>query len=169
MRIPIITIVLFTLCVVGCGRSNPGVAVINIDEIFKEYEASREMYEQLQKEKADFETKGQSMLEEINTLVKEKELLSNEARKEREVRIAEKSAALEAFRRGATMSLMEKTNAEYQKLMADIQAASEAVAKRRGIKMILDTSIVAYSAKSMDVTKELVAELNRRQDPNRNK
>jgi Skp family chaperone for outer membrane proteins len=148
----------------GCAPSPTDIAVIDIDSIFKNYKKSQSIYEGLEKERSSLETKGQEMLDEINKLVKESELLSEEMRKERETRIKEKSLALETYRRGATKDLAERTNSEYQKLMNDVRVAAEAVAQRRQIKIILDTSAVAYSAKGLEVTREVIDELNRRFD-----
>jgi Skp family chaperone for outer membrane proteins len=146
----------------GCGRGRAGVATIDIEEIFKSYTKSKAIYAGLEKERKDLENKGQEMLDEINRLVKESGLLSDEARREREVRIKEKSAALEAYRMGATRDLMEKTSEEYRRLMADVRVAAEAVARRRGLTLILDGSTAAYRAKELEVTNEVVEELNRR-------
>ena len=146
----------------ACGRPPGEIAVIDVDAVFKGYRKSQAIYATLDKEKRDLETKGQETLDEINTLVKETEILSEEARSERETRIKEKSAALELYRRTATRNLVERTNEEYQKLMVEVRAASEAVARKRGARAILDASTVAYSDRGMDVTRELVEELNRR-------
>lgn len=148
----------------GCSRAPDEIAVIDVDAVFKGYKKSRAIYAAIEKEKGDLETKGQGMLDEINALVKEAGILSEEARRERETRIKEKSAALELYRRTATRNLMERTNDEYRKLMVEIRAVAEAVAKRRGARVIIDSSTVAYSDKGMDATRELVEELNRRYD-----
>ncbi len=159
-----ILLIILIFCISGCGRSPSGIAVINIDEIFKNYKKSQKINEELDKEKRELESRGQQMMDEINTLVKESELLSEETRKERETRIGEKTAALELYRRNATRELMGKTNLEYQKLMADVQVAAEAVAKKHKVKVILDGSSVVYGEKSLDVTKDIIEELNRNFD-----
>lgn len=46
--------------------------------------------------------------------------------------------------------------------MVEVRAASGVVARKRGVRAILDVSTVAYSDRGMDVTRELVEELNRR-------
>jgi Skp family chaperone for outer membrane proteins len=146
----------------GCERSPVGVAVINVEEIFKEYEKSKDVHQQMEQEKDDLEKKGQEMLDEINTLVKESEILSDEAKKEREARIREKSIALESYRQGAMRNMMDKTNDEYQKLMTDVRAVAESIAAKSGVKVILDSSAVAYNTESLDLTGEMIKELNRR-------
>jgi len=158
----ILPMTLLGLFISGCARSPADIAVIDIESIFKSYKKSQSIYERLEKERRSLETKGQEMLDEINKLVKESELLSEETRRERETRIKEKSVALEAFRRDATRELAEKTNNEYQKLMNDVRVAAGTVAKRRQIKIVLDTSAVVYSAKGVDVTGEIIEELNSR-------
>lgn len=155
---------LAALFLCGCSRAPDEVAVIDVDAVFKGYKKSQAIYATIEKEKIDLETKGQGMLDEINALVKEAGILSEEARQERESRIKEKSAALELYRRTATKNLMERTNEEYRKLMVEVRAVAESVAKRRGARVILDSSTVAYSEKGMDATRELVEELNRRYD-----
>ncbi|MCX6339548.1 MAG: OmpH family outer membrane protein [Candidatus Aureabacteria bacterium] len=160
----ILPMLLLGVVISGCAPSPTDIAVIDIDAIFKNYKKSQSIYEGLEKERSSLETKGQEMLDEINKLVKESELLSEETRKERETRIKEKSVALEAYRRGATKDLAERTNSEYQKLMNDVRVAAEAVAQRRHIKIILDTSAVVYGAKGLEVTREVIDELNRRFD-----
>jgi Skp family chaperone for outer membrane proteins len=171
----ILPMLLLGFAISGCSRSPTEtpvpptktateIAIIDIDSIFKNYKKSQSIYEGLEKERSSLETKGQEMLNEINKLVKESELLSEETRKERETRIKEKSVALEAYRRGATKDLAERTNSEYQKLMNDVRVAAEAVAQRRQIKIILDTSAVVYGAKGLEVTREVIDELNRRFD-----
>jgi len=153
---------LAALLLSACGRPPGEIAVIDVDAVFKGYRKSQAIYATLDKEKRDLETKGQGMLDEISTLVKKSEILSEEARSERETRIKEKSAALELYRRTATRNLVERTNEEYQKLMVEVRAASGVVARKRGVRAILDVSTVAYSDRGMDVTRELVEELNRR-------
>lgn len=153
---------LAALFISACGRPPGEVAVIDVDAVLKGYRKSKAIYATLDKEKRDLETKGQGMLDEINALVKEPEILSEEARKEREGRIRGKSAALEQFRRTATRDLVDRTNEEYQKLMREVRAAAEAVAKKRGARVVLDVSSVAYSDRVLDVTRELTEELNGR-------
>jgi len=160
----ILPMILLGVVIFGCARSPKDIATIDIDSIFKNYKKSQSIYEGLEKERRGLETRGQEMLDEINKLVKESELLSEETRKERETRIKEKSMALEAFRRGATADLAERTNNEYQKLMNDVRVAAGAVAQRRQIKIILDTSAVVYGAKGLEVTREVIEELNRHFD-----
>lgn len=152
----------FVVC--GCSPTPTDIAVIDVDSIFKNYKKSQAIYEELEKERRGLETRGQEMLDEINKLVKESELLSEETRKERETRIREKSAALETFRFGASKELADRTNDEYQKLMRDVRAAAEAVAKRRRIEIVIDASAVVYGAKGLDATAEVIKELNRRFD-----
>ncbi len=158
------SVILLGFIIVGCAPSPTDIAIIDIDLIFKNYRKSQSIYEGLEKERRGLETRGQEMLDEINKLVKESALLSDEARKERETRIKEKSMAIEAFRRGATADLAERTNNEYQKLMSDVRVVAGVVAQKRQIKIILDTSAVVYGAKGLEVTREVIDELNRRCD-----
>jgi outer membrane protein len=148
----------------GLGRSERSavvrVGVIDIDKVFENYDKSRGIYERLQKEKQELETEGQKMLDEINTLMKEAELLSDEVRKEREQRIREKTSALELFRRQASSALIDKTAAQYETIMADVRNASKAVASREGYAIVLDSAMTLYANDSLNITDEVVAELN---------
>lgn len=148
----------------GCGRRGERVAVIDVEAVFKGYRKAQAVHAELEKEKRDLEKKGQGMLDEIDALVKEPGILGEEARRERETRIREKSAAVELFRRTATRKLMDKTGEEYAALMDELRAAAGAFARRRGIRVIVDSSAVAYSGEGMDMTREVVEELNRRLD-----
>ena len=160
----VLPIMLLGFVVCGCSRTPTDVAVIDIDAVFRNYKKSQSVYEALEKDRRNLETRGQEMLDEINKLVKELELLSEEARKERETRIREKSAALEAFRRGAAKDLTDRTSDEYQKLMGDVRTAAETAAKRRQLKIVIDASAVVYGVKGLDATGEVIEELNRRFD-----
>jgi len=146
----------------GCGGTGREIAVVDVEAVFKDYKKSQLSRERIEKSRADMEARGQEMLDEINKLVKETNLLSDDARKEREDRLKEKSAALDVYRRGATQDLLDRTNEEYQKLISDVRSAAEAVAARRGIKVVLDSTAVLYSGKGLDITGEVVAELNRK-------
>lgn len=153
---------LVALLLSACGRPPGEIAVVDVDAVFRGYRKSQAIYATLDTQKRELETKGQGMLDEINALVKEPGVLGEEAVKERENRIREKSNALDQFRRTATRSLVDRTNEEYRKLMVEVRAAAESVAKTRGARVILDASSVAYSDRGIDVTRELVEELNRR-------
>jgi len=48
--------------------------------------------------------------------------------------------------------------------MGELRAAAGAFARRRGIRVIVDSSAVAYAGEGMDMTREVVEELNRRLD-----
>ena len=153
---------LAVLVLCGCSRPPDQVAVIDVDAVLKGYKKSQSIYAAIDEEKRGLEAKGQGMLDEIKALAKGGGILEEEAREELEARIKEKSAALDLFHRTATRTLMDRTSDEYRGLMAEIRAAADAVAKRRGVRVILDSSAVAYSGMGMDVTRELVEELNRR-------
>ena len=148
----------------GCGRGAEPVAVIDMEAVLKGYRKAQAVHATLDKEKRDLEKKGQGMLDEIDALVKEPGILDEEARRERETLIREKSAAVELFRRTAPRTLMDKTGEEYATLMGELRAAAGAFARRRGIRVIVDSSAVAYAGEGMDMTREVVEELNRRLD-----
>jgi len=59
---------------------------------------------------------------------------------------------------------MDKTGEEYATLMGELRAAAGAFARRRGIRVIVDSSAVAYAGEGIDMTREVVEELNRRLD-----
>lgn len=163
-RAACVAALLAALLLPACKSREAGIAVVDVEAVFRGWKKSKAIHAALEKEKRDLETKGQGMLDEINALVKESGILSEEARRERETRIREKSAAVELFRRTATRNLMDKTGEEYGKLMDEVRAAAATVARGRGVRVIVDSSMVAYSDAGMDATRDIVEELNRRFD-----
>ncbi len=163
-----------TLMIVFCAalsvRAELKIGYINSQEIFKEYEGTKNAQEKFDKEAAKWEQEASEMQREIKELQAQLEkqslLLSSERKKEIEDKIRLKLQEYQEFlqEKFGQNGEVAKKNAELTKpIVEKIQKIIDRIAKEEMYDFILDESTggIIHAQKGYDLTKRVLEELNK--------
>jgi outer membrane protein len=145
------------------------IAYIDSERIRIEYEGARDIQSQLEASVSDWRTQAQEMETEIDAMVNEYQsqrlLLSEEAAAEKELAIREKQFALEQFLNevwGVGGLAVQREAELWQPVIERINAILRQIGSEGEYAMIFDaaTTGIVYAAPGIDLTQEVIDELN---------
>jgi outer membrane protein len=166
----VVTAVGILFCLLSGGESPAAdvakIGVVDIQRILENSNAGKAAQSELKKQKdqmeSDLKKKGSEIEELRNRLERESMVMSKETleEKEREVRILMNDfQSLQKRYRSELQALERKLMGELQK---DILELVNEIGKREGYLLIVSRIGVLYSPQSIDVTDELIKQLNLR-------
>jgi len=130
-------------------------------KVLFEYKKSKELNERLEKEnqqaKEDFDKKAQ----EVKNIRDEMELLSETARKRKSVELEAKLKALDEFRVQKQREISKKYDDGIREISEEIAEISKKYGKANKYDAIIDSRATIYFPDSLDVTDEVLKELNK--------
>ncbi len=157
-----------------CSKSNAQdklkIGYVDFDEVFKRYYKTQLYQEKIQDEADQEEKSLQAKVEEINKLKQEMELLSDDARREKEKVLQSKIAEAQGSRDQTRRDFQRKTINTMNEIFDEIYKVIEKKGKDGGYSYILrlkmasptiDQQIILYAEKKFDITEEVIQELNK--------
>ncbi len=155
----------FAIILVSCNQTK--IAYINVEDIMKDYEATKVMHEELQ-------AKQEKIIEELDSISAPFQLEVQEYQKNAPKMSAQKRAELEAELGQKQQALQARQQQASQQLQLENQLNSEAITKKvdsivsiyatsKGLGMVLGTSgngTVMYGDDKLNITKEILEILN---------
>ena len=143
------------------------IGFVKDDRIYNEYAAWNKAQEQWETERKSWEDEAQSKQDELQEMVdeynKQKLILSDEKKSEREAAIRTKQEALDAFTKqiyGPNGTAERKQNELIQPLMDNIRKAMELVATENNYDVIFTLQGIGYIKDSYDVTDKVLEKLD---------
>lgn len=137
------------------------IGYVNFEKAFNEYYKTKEGNAILAKEKSAKEDEGRKLVDQVNKMRKEAELLSQEAKKEKETEIREKIRELKEFTEISRQGLVQKRNEMWKKIFEEIRAVIKVKAEKEEFTLIFDDKALLYKMESLDLTDEIIRELNK--------
>jgi outer membrane protein len=134
---------------------------VDLDKVFHGYYKTEEVLKKLEEDLKSKEGQIEKMAEEIITLKKEMELLSESGRLQKEKEIVEKRTALRDLKAEAEIDLNKKIFSEKEKLLEEIIEKIEEKGKAEGYTYIFRGELLLYSEGALDLTDDIIAELNK--------
>lgn len=143
------------------------IGFVRDDRIYSEYAAWNKAQEQWETERKSWEDEAQAKQDELQEMVdeynKQKLILSDEKKNEREAAIRTKQEALDAFTKqiyGPNGTAERKQNELIQPLMDNIRKAMELVATENNYDVIFTLQGIGYIKDSYDVTDKVLEKLD---------
>ncbi len=130
-------------------------------KILFEYKKAKELNEALEKENENAKVEFDKRAEEIKKLRDEMELLSESARREKGPKLEEKLKELNSFRIGKQQEIGRKYDEGIRSISKEISEVCEKYGKNKGYDAILDARATLYTLESLDITDEILKELNK--------
>ena len=156
----IITILAFT---VATNSLAEGLKIGFADKlkILFEYKKAKELNEALEKENQNAKVEFNKRTEEIKKLRDEMELLSESARREKGPELEKKLKELDRFRREKQQEIGRKYDEGIRSISEEISGVCEKYGKNKGYDAILDARAALYVPELLDITDEILKELNK--------
>lgn len=130
-------------------------------KILFEYKKAKELNEALEKENEDAKVEFDKMAEGIKRLRDEMELLSESARREKGPELEKKLKELDNFRREKQQEIGRKYDEGIRSISKEISEVCERYGKNKGYDAILDARASLYVPESLDITDDILTELNK--------
>lgn len=148
--------------VVGAGK--PKIAYVNVDRVLEQYEKTKSASDKMELERKQRLEQRREMVEEINRLKDAADLLSEEARKEKQKVVDRKVKQLYQYEEETRKKSQREGRTFLQEVQDEIQEALELKGERDGYDYIFiyTADELGYRSKTYDITGEVVDMLNKK-------
>jgi Skp family chaperone for outer membrane proteins len=136
-------------------------AFINVGEVFDGYQKTKDNDEVLQEVGASKESERGAIVGDIQKMKDELELMSDDAKKEKQETISARVRDLQDFDLQTRRELNEKRRTVIQEIFSDIDDVVRKYGKKKGMDFILNDKALLYQKKNLDVSEDILNELNK--------
>jgi len=136
------------------------VGYVNLSMVFDSYEKTKNFDLELQQEAEAKRTERETLVETIKKNRDELELLSPEARAEKQQMIDEKVQELQAFDRDSRLSLRQKRDTMIREILQEIDDVIQSYGQSEGYDYIFNDRILLYKQEGNDLSNEITLRLN---------
>lgn len=142
------------------------IGVFNSQSIAMESEAAKAAQKKLQSEfgneKTQLEKQAKDLQTKADDLQAKSAAMSNQAREDKQREFLELRRNFEEKSRDFAIRVEQAENTLRQYLAEQIYLAAETIAKKKGLKLVLDSASgsVMYLEKNLDITKEILEAIN---------
>jgi outer membrane protein len=147
-------------CVSMVSAQDVKMGFVDVEKVFNEYELTKQNDAKLKDEGKAKTGERAVLVEEIKKLKEEAELLSEEARKEKEAVIEEKLKSLRDFDEKTKNELRSKRDFLLKKIFDEIRQNIEEVGKEEGYTFIFNDRALLYKTPGNDLTAQVVKRMN---------
>jgi len=145
---------------VGLAAPKDKFAVVNIRKMFDEYDKTKEFDKEFQTEGRIKQEERDAIVHDIRRLKDEQALLSEGARADKQEQIDKKLKELDTFDAEIRQTLQKKREEAVRAVFQDIEGLLERYGERKGYDFLLNDRALLYRSKDLDVTNEVLKELN---------
>lgn len=135
---------------------------VDLNKIFNKYKKTIKADDELEKIQEKKQKKREKLVSRIRKLKDEMELLSDEAKKEKQENINQKIKELQEFDRDARNELLKKRDDAAKEIINELDLAIKNIGKKESYTFIFNEKSILYSDKSHDLTDTLLKILNKR-------
>ena len=138
------------------------VGYVDVAQLFGSYERTKTSDAALEKAGKQKEAELEARMSELKKLRQNLELLNAEAREAKSREIEEKAEELQRFRNATARDLRRERDKIAKDILDDIQGVLKEYAEANGYSIIMDSRSLLYGQAAHDVTKDVLATLNKR-------
>ncbi len=136
-------------------------AYVDVAKVFDEYQKTKDNDQTLQSAGKKKEMERDNLVHEIRQLKDELVLLRDDAKGKKQEQMDAKVKALQDFDQAARQGLGEQRNQVVREIFKDIDDAVQRYGQRKGIDLILNERSLVYHNAQFDISKDILAELNK--------
>ncbi len=137
------------------------VGYVDLRRAFFEYEKAQQLDAEITEFAEANQDKRDTMIREITRMRDELEIMSEEARRARQLELDEMVRELQQFDMQSREVILERKDNFFREVMDDIQAVVVSKGDAGGYDYILDSRNIMYANEEYDLTQEVIQELNR--------
>ena len=150
----------FIFMTMGLHAEDMKFGYVDVEAVFNDYSVTKENDEKLKAEGLAKADERDQMVEEIKKLKEEAELLSEDARREKEAEIEEKIKGLREFDERTKSDLRSKRDLLLKNIFNEIRDAIEARGEKDGYTFIFNDRALLYKTEGHDLTQQISDDLN---------
>ena len=151
---------LFGLCV-SSSFAESKIGYVNMEKCFNEYGKTQTANAKLQEEQKKKRAEAEKMVASINKLKEESELLSDQARRNKEAIIKEKIKELRDYEKDTVGEIRDKLLTLRKDIIGEITKVIEEKGKKEGYDYIFISDVLVYKKDGADVTESILEILNK--------
>ena len=136
------------------------VGFVDLRKAFYDYNKTKTYETQLNDITAKRDSDRNKMVEAITKMRDEVQMLQGDAKTKKQTEIDGKIAVLQEHDRETRQQLLNKKNDMFKEVIDDIQKVVENIGKANGYDYILDSRNVMYGKETLDLTNQVVTQLN---------
>ena len=137
------------------------IAYVNIFEVFNEYDKTKDYDEVLEQKKEKEKVKLDAKKEEIKKIQEKLNLLKDNAKKKEQEKIANVAQEYREMERKIFIDLKKERDKKMEEIVDDINKVIKDYARKNGFDLVVNQNTVLYGAKSMDITSQILKEVNK--------
>ncbi len=136
-------------------------AFVDVAKIFDEYQKTKDNDESLKAVGKTKEDERETIVKAVRALKDELVLLTDDAKAKKQDELDGKIRELQDFDQAAKRELGEKRNKLVREIFQDIDTVVQKYGERKGYDMIFNERALLYHSAKMDVTQDVLTELNK--------
>lgn len=136
------------------------VVFVDVAKIFDEYQKTKDQDKKLQDVGKKKEEERDAIVHDIRKLKDELALLADNAKPKKQEELDAKVNELQAFDREAKTELGQERNGVVREIFKDIDSLVQRYGERKGYDMILNERALLYRSPKLDITPDVLRELN---------
>ena len=137
------------------------IGYVDLYKVFDKYHKTQKSGEGLEKKAISKNAEKDKLIAEIKKLSEEAELLSKKEKEKKQAEIEEKAKVLRDFDRATRDELNRERDSEGRDILLEIGKGITEYGEKNGFDMILDSRTLFYGSEVVDVTDEIIKEMNK--------
>ncbi len=138
------------------------IAVVSLSRVFDNYEKTRDVDATLEKKGEEKNKERDALVEKVNKLKDEVQLLSRQARREKEDKLNALMRELQDFDRDARIELRRERDDLVKEIFEEMDEIISRYGKEHGYDLIFDERVLIYADDTVDITKDITGLLNKK-------
>lgn len=145
------------------------VGYVDVTKVFDGYQKTKDNDVTLQEAGKKKEEERDALVHEVRRLKDEQALLAENAREKKQEEVDAKIRELQEYDAAARRELGEERNKKVREIFKDIDDTVQRFGEKKGYDLILNDRVLLYRSAALDVTEEVLNELNRSYQTNKKK
>ena len=145
-----------------CFSKDLKIGYVDIFKVFNDYEKTKEYDKKLEAKKDAAEKKLEKKKETIEKLQGKLDLLKEGEKAKEEEKLSKELKEYRDLEREAFTDIRKERDEKMKDIVEDIDRIVKDYAKKNGFDLIVNSNVVLYGAKAMDVTNEILKISNKK-------
>lgn len=148
--------------VTGSVYAQDKLAYVDLSRAFSEYNKTKDYDKKLTDKENSYVSERDKKVGEFNTLRDKFALLSDKDKEAKKGELEAKAKALKDFVTQREEDLRKEQEEKMKEILQDIQDAVKSYSEKSGITFVFNDRVLVYQTKSMDITDNIIAILNKK-------
>lgn len=148
--------------VTGSVYAQDKLAYIDLSRAFSEYNKTKDYDKKLTEKENSYVSERDKKVGEFNTLRDKFALLSDKDKEAKKGELESKAKVLKDFVTQKEEDLRKEQEEKMKEILKDIQEAVKSYSEKSGITFVFNDRVLVYQNKSMDITDNVIAILNKK-------